>query len=125
MKLNLIQFDYVSDNHLHIVREQLKVNLSELVLLEAEINYTHLHLCSGKKITVTKTLKTFEVILNNHHFYRIHRTFLINSIHLKSYDSESGEVIMTNNYRAPASRRRKYFLEEQINSSVNKKAVSV
>ena len=125
MNTNIFQLDYVKDNHLYILREQHKVNLSELVLLEAEINYTHLHLRSGKKITVAKTLKTFEDILANFHFYRIHRTFLINGSHMKSYDSELGEVMMTNNYKASTSRRRKNLFEVQINSSTNKKAVSV
>jgi two-component system, LytTR family, response regulator len=125
MNTTILQIDYVRDNHLYILREQHKVNLSELVLLVAEINYTHLHLRSGKKITVAKTLKTFEDILSNYHFYRIHRTFLINFSHLKSYNSELGEVMMTNNYKATTSRRRKNIFEVQINSSINKKAMSV
>ena len=125
MNTNLFHLAYVRDNHLHILREQHKVNLSELVLLEAEINYTHLHLRCGKKITVAKTLKTFEDILSNYHFYRIHRTFLINGSHLKSYNSELGEVMMTNDYKAPTSRRRKNLFDVQINNSTNEKAMSV
>ena len=120
----IFQLDYVRDNHLYILRNQHKVNLSELVLLEAEINYTHLHLRNGKKITIAKTLKTFEDILSNHLFYRIHRTFLINGRHLKSYNAQLGEVMMTNNYKAPTSRRRKNSFEVQINSSINTKAMS-
>lgn len=125
MNKNILQFDYVRDNHLYVLREQHKVNLSELVLLEAEINYTHLHLRNGKKITIAKTLKTFEDILSKYHFYRIHRTFLINGSHLKSYNSELGEVMMSNNYKASASRRRKNLFEVQINGSTNKEAVSI
>jgi two-component system LytT family response regulator len=124
MNNSIFQLDYVRDNHLYILRKQYKVNLSDLVLLEAEINYTHLHLQDGKKITIAKTLKTFEDILSNYHFYRIHRTFLINKKHLKSYNANLGEVLLTNNYKALASRRRKSLFEVQINSFTNKKAVS-
>ena len=63
---------------------------------------------------LAKTLKSFEDLLLNHHFYRIHRAFLINGNHLQSYDSDSGEVLLTNNHRAITSRRKKLSFEGLI-----------
>ena len=80
--------------------------------MKADINYTHIHLQNGKKIMIAKTLKSFETILANHQFYRIHRAVMINGKHLQQYDSILGEVLLTNNYREIASRRRKVIFEE-------------
>jgi DNA-binding LytR/AlgR family response regulator len=121
----IFQPDSVRDNHLYIVREQIKINLSDLVFVEAEINYSHLYLQNGKKITIAKTLKFIEKILVQHHFFRTHRTFFINQKHLKSYNADLGEVLLTNNFKASVSRRRKNSFEVQINSSIKNKAVSI
>lgn len=104
-----------NDKFLLLFKKQIQIPLSEIILLEAETNYTHLHLQSGKKITIAKTLKAFENALIHHHFYRIHRAFLINGNHLQSYNFTLGEALLTDDYRVIASRRRKMTFEGQFN----------
>jgi DNA-binding LytR/AlgR family response regulator len=118
MNNSIFQLESVRNNYLCLLRQQTKIHLSEIILLEAEVNYTRIYLQNGTKIMIAKTLKAFEEVLANHHFYRIHRAFLINGIHLKSYDSELGEVLLTNNHKAITSRRRKVVFEVQINGSI-------
>jgi two-component system LytT family response regulator len=118
MNTTIYQLESVKDNFICLLRQNTKIYLSEIIFLEADINYTHFYLRNGKKITVAKTLKVFEIILENHHFYRIHRSFLINYNHLLSYDSRLGELMLTNNHRAITSRRRKDFFEYKIFNNV-------
>ncbi|MEY4541611.1 MAG: hypothetical protein RLZZ306_3368 [Bacteroidota bacterium] len=98
-----------------LIQKHLKVPISEIVFFEAEQNYTHAHMRNGKRLTIARTLKDFEIALENHQFYRIHRAFLVNKSHLKGTNSVLGEVILTNNHRIVASRRRKYIFENMIN----------
>jgi DNA-binding LytR/AlgR family response regulator len=115
MKPSIYHFEAVRNNYLILFKNRVKIHLSEIILLEAELNYTHLYLQSGKKITIARTLKAFEKALDCYHFHRIHRAFLINGEHLKSYNLTIGEALMTNDYRVIASRRKKMAFEGQIN----------
>ena len=96
--------------------------IANIIMFEAHINYTTIHLKNGKKIMVSKTLKSFEELLLNHHFYRIHRAFLINSQHLQAYDSTLGQARLTNNYTVSTSRRKKEVFEKQMNGGWLKSA---
>lgn len=100
---------------LYLYKSRLKIEIADIIMFEAHINYTTIHLMNGKKIMVSKTLKSFEELLFNHHFYRIHRAFLINSQHLQAYDSTLGQARLTNNYTVSTSRRKKEVFEKQMN----------
>jgi two-component system, LytTR family, response regulator len=114
----MYQLNFLKNNFLKLFKNH--IPLSEIILLEAEENYTHLHFENGKKMTIAKTLKSFEKVLREQNFYRIHRAFLINGKHLKSYNFNIGEALMTNNYRVIASRRRKIAFEGLINWNIRK-----
>lgn len=114
MKPPIYQLESVRNDYLCLFRNKVRVHLSEIILLEAETNYTHLHLQSGKKITIARTLKAFQGVLENYNFHRIHQAFLINGGHLKSYNFNLGEALLTDNYRVIASRRRKMAFDELI-----------
>lgn len=115
MNVPIFKLEFVRDNYLCLFRQQSKIHLSEIILLEAEVNYTHLYLQNGKKMIISKPLNFFEKVLTQYSFYRIHRAFLINGKHLKSYNPTLGDVLLTNNHKATTSRRRKVLFEVQIN----------
>jgi two-component system LytT family response regulator len=54
------------------------LNPAEIIRCEAERNYTTIFLVGGKKITAAKTLKDFEGLLPAPHFFRTHKTHLVN-----------------------------------------------
>lgn len=114
MSTSIFQVEFINDDCLCLINQQKTIQLSEIILMKADVNYTQIHLQNGKKVLIAKTLKTFETILANHQFYRIHRATMINGKHLQQYDSILGEVLMTNNYRVVASRRRKVIFEELL-----------
>jgi two-component system, LytTR family, response regulator len=62
------------------------IDLEELIRLEAASNYTHFYLAGGKKMTISKTLKEFEELLESDGFARIHQSHVINLRFLKSFN---------------------------------------
>jgi DNA-binding LytR/AlgR family response regulator len=78
----------------------------EIVMLEAQENYTKIHLVSGKIFMSSTTLGKIELRLKgNPYFFRTHRTFLVNLNYVTAYKEKSIEV---ENYRnVTLSRRRK------------------
>lgn len=84
------------------------LKLEDIVYCEAERSYTIFHLEDKKTVTVSKPLIEYENILDNTHFFRIHKSFLINLRHVKEYQrGEGGTVIMSNNAEIEVSRRKK------------------
>jgi two-component system LytT family response regulator len=68
------------------------VALDDLVRLEAASNYTHFYLHNGKKMTVSKTLKEYDDLLEPEGFVRIHQSHMINMRYLKSYQKGKNPV---------------------------------
>ena len=93
------------------VYQKKKIPLKEIVMLEAEANYTYLHLLNGKKILISRTMKLFNNLLKDHPFTRIHRSFIVNESHLKSYDADKECIMLSNNMEATISRRKKRTLK--------------
>jgi two-component system LytT family response regulator len=92
--------------------------LSELLYLEAESNYTVIFMTDGRKITVTRTLKDFEELLPPHVFIRIHHSHIINKNHIQKYiRGEGGQVIMKNGTILYISRRKKEEFLKSIGQS--------
>ena len=80
-------------------------------MLEANANYTYFHLLNGEKIVISRTMKLFDNLLKDYSFTRVHRSFIINESHLKSYDAEKECVLLSNDLSAMISRRKKRILK--------------
>ncbi len=95
------------------------IDLEELTRLEAASNYTHFYLAGGKKITISKTLREYEDLLEDDGFVRIHQSHLINLRYLKSFNKgktasvtmQDGAVLDVGNTRREAfmDKFREYF----------------
>lgn len=84
------------------------VNLKDIIRCESEKNYTHFYTIDEEKITVSKTLKEYNDMLNEFSFYRVHQSHLINLAHVKRYEkNEGGHLVMDDNSRVPVSFRKK------------------
>lgn len=92
------------------------VNTSDVMYLEADSNYTIIHLNGLKNIIATRTLGDFEKILEQPDFFRIHKSILINLNYLKSYSSYQGNfVILKDGTSLSISRRRVTEFRDAIN----------
>lgn len=88
------------------------IHPSEILHCESDGNYTRFHLENDKEVIVSRTLKHFESRLEANHFFRIHRSHLINLNSIESYDRRNGGfVILRNGTVIPvASRKKDAFL---------------
>jgi two-component system LytT family response regulator len=92
------------------------INTSEIVYLEADSNYTIIHLSGLKKIVATRTLGDFEKILTQPDFFRIHKSIIINLHFLKAYSSYQGNfVTLSDGSSLSISRRRLNDFREAVN----------
>lgn len=79
-----------------------------IVYLQGDINYTHIHLIQGNKITSSKTLKDFEQMLPSKQFFRIHKANIINLSYVSKYlKGDGGEVVMIEGSSLEVSRQKK------------------
>ncbi|WP_424494659.1 LytR/AlgR family response regulator transcription factor [Salinimicrobium sp. GXAS 041] len=84
------------------------LDIQDIVRCEADVNYTHIFLITGQRITVSKSLKYFDGLLSNFNFSRIHNSHLINLSYVKKYTKgKGGYVTMTDNSKIMVSTRRK------------------
>lgn len=82
------------------------VRRSDIIMLEAESNYTVIHFINGQKILTSKTLKHWMAQIGDHpEFIRPHRSFLVNNAHIISYQRHEKCLILTNGLTACVARR--------------------
>lgn len=84
------------------------LKLDEIIYCEAQRSYTVFYLAQGKNIMVSKPLFDYDRLLSGTTFFRIHKSFLINLVHVKEYlRGDGGTVVMSNNMELEVSRRKK------------------
>lgn len=69
------------------------VEPNDIVRCEADRNYTYIFLKEGRRILVSKTIKEYEEMLEEHDFFRIHQSHLINLHFLKNYIRGRGGAV--------------------------------
>ncbi|MFT7344412.1 MAG: two-component system LytT family response regulator [Lentimonas sp.] len=93
------------------------VELTKIVRLESDRNYTTFHLRDGEKVVVSKSLKEYESILNGTPFMRTNQSHIINLEHFLRYDKLSGgTVVMKDNSIVPLSNSKKDQFFERLES---------
>jgi two-component system LytT family response regulator len=91
------------------------VKLHDIVYCECQDNYTNFHLLNEKKILVSITLKEYDEMLSEFGFFRIHKSYLINLIHINRFEkAEGGAIVMENEVKLPVASRKKEQLLEMI-----------
>lgn len=91
------------------------INFNEILRFEAEDNYTHIFKTNGEKITVSKTLKSYEKMLHGMDFYRVHKGHMINMNFIDKYvKGEGGYIVMEDGKKIDVSRRRRGPFMERL-----------
>jgi len=90
------------------------VEIKDIIRLESDVNYSRFYFQDGTKLMVTKPLKHFDKLLNEHPFIRIHQSHLVSNNQIKSYLKKEGEVVLKNGEKIPVSSRKKVNLTEMI-----------
>ena len=95
------------------------LKLEEIIYCEAARSYTTFHLINDKKVTISNPLAHYEKILCDGTFFRVHKSFLINFLHIKEYWRGNGGIaIMSNSKEIEVSRRRKESFLAKIEESL-------
>jgi two-component system, LytTR family, response regulator len=81
--------------------------VNDIVYLEAKSNYTAVHLMDGKTLLITKTLKHMESQLPSRLFVRIHKSYLVNGMYIKSFSTSKEHTLkLEQNIVLPIARAR-------------------
>lgn len=102
---------------LHSSKDAHWVQLSNIVRINGENNYSTFFLNDGSKIMVSKTLKEFEEKLETQHFFRVNKSQIINLNYLtKLLKPDVLVVQMTDGTQIEVSVRRKAELLRMLDS---------
>ncbi|MGM5468727.1 LytR/AlgR family response regulator transcription factor [Flavobacteriaceae bacterium LMO-SS05] len=115
--LNNLRSKTVAEQTLMLNTQQgeLHLALKDIVLIEGDRNYSYVHLTKNRKELVSKTLSYLEELLEEKGFFRCHKSYLVNKIHILSV-SKSFEISLSNNTKIPISRRKKEAFNNWFNN---------
>ncbi len=89
------------------------IDLNEIVYSEASNNYSKIILLNGSRLLISKTLKDVQEVLEEEHFLRVHRQYIINLNHVKQFNRNDGILTMDNGDHIPIARNQKERLIER------------
>ncbi|MFC5283317.1 LytR/AlgR family response regulator transcription factor [Pedobacter alpinus] len=103
---------------LHLGDATVFFNLEDIYYFEADGSYTYMVHKNGRELVVKK-IKHFEGLLGiDIGFFRIHRSYLINLIHIKKYTKKEGlSVVLADDKTLAISRERKEDFEQFLKVS--------
>lgn len=96
------------------------IEVDNIVSIQADSNYSIIHLNTMQKLVISKTLKDFEDILEGNQFVRIHKSYIVNLRYIKEYNTADGGIVkMTDGNQWSISRRQlENFLEKMKQASL-------
>ncbi|MDP1620979.1 MAG: LytTR family DNA-binding domain-containing protein [Bacteroidales bacterium] len=91
------------------------IRVADIMYLQADANYTILHLTGMNKIVAARSLGEFEHILSEPAFFRIHKSTIVNLNYLQGYSSYEGNfAVLTDGTRLSISRRKLSDFREAV-----------
>lgn len=87
------------------------VKLKEIIFCEAQTSYTIFYLTNKEQIVISKIIKEFDEILTSKGFIRVHKSFMVNKIHVEKFDkTDGGSLVLTNGHVVHVSVRKKDYV---------------
>jgi two-component system LytT family response regulator len=84
------------------------VELDDILYAEAAGNYTNFHFKEMRPVCTSKPIHEYEELLADSGFVRIHKSYLVNLLHIKEYlKGEGGSVVLSNGIEIEVARRKK------------------
>lgn len=87
----------------------------EIIRLEGVSNYTKFFFIDKSSLLTSRTMREYEEMLQNCGFIRIHKSHLVNKVHVINYHAE-GMLTMSDGSKVEISRRRKEEVMERLKS---------
>lgn len=90
-------------------------HIEDIVFIEADGNYTNMHLINQKNVLISRKIKDFENTLSGKGFLRVHKSYMVNINHIAElHRDESGYLLMSNNKKVPLGAKDKEDIIELI-----------
>ncbi len=102
---------HITNDSILLDRGNLAVMLKDVAYLEANCNYTIIHLACGKQIMSSFTLKKFEDAIRKSTFIRTHKSFIINTLFVKYYELGFVKLTICDKLAIAVSRRNIPYLQ--------------
>jgi two-component system, LytTR family, response regulator len=84
------------------------IELDDILYAESSGNYTNLFFSNQQMVCTSKPMHEYEKLLEDAGFARIHKSILVNLLHVKEYlRGEGGSIILSNGKELEVSRRKK------------------
>lgn len=100
------------------------IKTNQIVLIEADGAYTKVCQVDAKPILISKSIKFFEKLIQNHlQFYKVHRSSIVNINYIQKYSKRDGYLSLRNGIETKIAREKKKAFEEHI-STLNLRASS-
>lgn len=90
------------------------IPLHQIIFIKAEGAYVQLHLVDGRRIVASKVLGDFIFLCDQHDFYRTHRSYMVNTEHIRRITRSGNEVVMSDETEIPITPERKSELIERF-----------
>lgn len=96
------------------------IKFEEILAVMANDGLTTIILKNGKKLSLEKSLNAFELLLIDHGFMRIHKSYIINMTSIKSISRKNLVVRLEGNMNLPIARRKYENVIEYIQEHLYK-----
>ena len=84
--------------------------LNDILYAESSGNYTNFHFSDQHPVCTSRPIHEYEEILADAGFVRIHKSCIVNLLHVKEYlKGDGGTVILSNGHKVDVARRKKDF----------------
>jgi len=91
------------------------IDTKNIIRCESDRNYTFFFLNNNQRIITSSPLKDYEEILEDHCFFRIHKSHLVNLNYIETYiKGEGGFVLLKDKTKIPVAMRKKEELLERL-----------
>lgn len=81
--------------YLKVDRDMKKVYLNEILYIESWKDYVKLFLSNGKTFLVKQSISSMEMLLSDHKFLRVHRSFMVSLNKISGYNGISVQLETT------------------------------
>lgn len=102
---------------LHSMNDYILTPEQGIIYCSSDGNYTDIFLSDGQKITVCKKIKELESVLSDNYFVRVHRSHLINLLHVTKFTKKDGwQLTLRNGETLSVSRSNRRKLMDYIHT---------
>lgn len=90
------------------------IPLEQILFLQADTNYTQIFLVCGRTLLSGFNLKKYEDFFEQENFVRVNRSYLINRIYIRHFDSSKSVLQLKNGIEIDIPRRRREMILSMV-----------